>query len=357
MLAKPFAVTKKVWMPTRFTGFDTEPSGRINLAGCENCCASPRVLQLFSNIDPRLLTDHWQSQDPRLRSKLATLHGVHPGQVFLTSGAESAISYIFEKWAKGGVRKAGLLQPDYPAFEHFIDRNSLDVRWLRSMQYPFTHNLNDVLRFVRKEDLPFLAISNPNGVTGTRKAVSEITISVASAPDTLFVIDEADATDTESAAHLTLTYPNLIVIRSFSKFYGLSGLRIGYIVTPSAFSDGFSRMINPAELTGLAILAATEVLDDIEYQRATQERVKRSLAMIEEACQGNTYRVVPGSSCFAAYLWADKGIEDPYTLLERHNIDIARGAGFGLDRGGRMNLSDPAKVRIAADVIRRTATK
>jgi len=354
MLTRPFSVPK-VWIPTKFTKLDAMSSDRCNLAGCENARASPLALKALKKIDPRWLTDHCESQDLTLRGKLAQLHGVAPEQVFLTSGAEAAIFYLFEMWVKGGAKNAGLLRPDYPAFEHFTLRNLMHTAWLKDAQYPFSCELETISGFVDEAQLQIFVISNPSAVTGIRKSHAEIEALVGSVPDTLFVVDEADTTDTESAARLTLTYPNLIVIRSFSKFYGLSGLRIGYIVTPEQYSKDFDRMINPAELTSVAIIAARAALDDIKFQRQTQGRVRRSLATIEDACKGTPYKIVPGSSCFASYIWADEGVEDPYLLLERNNVDIARGADFGLDRGGRMNLSDPDKVQIAADVIRQTA--
>lgn len=345
----------KVWLPTKFSEFGQQSGSTVNLAGCENCRTSERVLRALVDPDPRLLIDHWESQDTRLRAKLAKLHSVEPTQIFLTSGAMNAIGYAFDVFAQSGT-KVGILKPDFPCFPWFAEKARAVVVSLPRVKYPFVHSVTDVLRFV-EGGIDFLITSNPSAVTGTRKSLGKIELLIKSAPETLFVVDEADAIDSESAACLTPAYQNLVVIRSFSKFYGLSGLRIGYIVIPTTFAEHFARMINPIELTSLAILAATEVLDDFEYQRDTQERVKKSLRILEEACRATAYRVVPGSSCFASYIWADESVEDPHLLLKRNNVDIVRGADFGLDRGGRINLSDPEKVQIAADVIRQTAAQ
>ena len=342
---------EKVWIPTQFARFGDAPTTRTNLAGCENCQTSSRALKALEHIDSRLLTDHWESQDGALREQLATLLLVEPAQIFLTSGAMSAIRYVFEICVREGTR-VGLLQPDFPGFRHFAQRARADTVWRRNATFPFTFRATDIASLIRSEHIALMTFSNPNAALGTRMKSADIESMVATLQNTLFVVDEADAIDTDSVSSLTMRYDNIIVIRSFSKFYGISGLRVGYIVTSARFAEHFDRMIDPIELTSIAIIAAREALADVAFQKETQERVQKSRKILENACAGTPYVLVPGSTCFATYLWSKDG-EDPSRLLKAHKVDILEGSAFGLTRGGRINLSDPKKIGVAAKIIRK----
>ena len=236
-------------LPTTLSSFSAEKAEkRINLAKCENCAVSSRVMAALADIRPALLKDHWDPQDHVLRAKLARLHGVDREQVLLVSGGNGGIRYTFEMFTTPGMQ-IGLLKPDYP-FWYFSQRSRTTIAWLENRTFPFRHEPDDIVRFVQDQSCRFVILSNPNGGLGTKKTGSEIETIVRSSPGTVFVIDESDAIDTDSAADLTVRHENVIVIRSFSKFYGLSGLRIGYIVVPVALSEHFKRFIDFLELTG-----------------------------------------------------------------------------------------------------------
>ena len=63
------------------------------------------------------------------------------------------------------------------------------------------------------------------------------------------------------------------------------------------------------------------------------------------------FRLVDRTRCFAAYLWADPDVEDVPEFLDRHGIDVVPGKVFGLPRGGRVNLADPARIAVLVDAL------
>lgn len=317
-------------LPTTFSVFgeDTTATNVIDLAKCENCCTSPKALEALTLIDPRCLFEHWDAQDRALRAKLAELHGVPAGQVFLVRGGMGGIRYAFEILTRPGSR-VGLLKPDFP-FWWDAQRAQTQAIWLESFAYPFAQDVDQVAQFVAEEQIPFAIFSNPHAGTGVKKPLGAIEELVRGAPDTFFVVDEADAMETDSAAFLTTRHENLLIIRSFSKFYGLAGLRIGYVVVPSSLVEHFRCFIDPLEVTSIGIIAATAVLDDLDFHRQTQDRVRDNLHIIEQACAGTHYRIVPGSSCFACYLSADEGVADPCAALARRCVKLSASSFFGL---------------------------
>lgn len=332
-------------VPTWFHRFDAAAHvERCNLAGCENHRVSARALEAIADPDPEWLRDHWFAQDDTLRRSLAELHRVAPAQVHITSGALGAIAYAFAVFTRPGTH-VGILGPDWPGFRYFAEHARADIHYLRRQDFPFQFDLGALVDFVRAAAIDFMILSNPSAVTGSLWEAAELAALLAACPETLFVIDEADAIHPDlSGAHLAEQYDNVVFLGSFSKFYGLSGLRIGYLVSPVVHAAAFAATINPAEVTAPSIVAARAALGDRVFQAETQATVAANLRSLAAAVASTPYQLVPGSRCFAAYLWADESVEDPQVLLARRGIDVAAAAVFGLRRGGRINLADPAKI-------------
>ena len=334
----------EIWIPTRFATLDGDDSQRCNLAGCENHRVSPLALRAIGSPDPEWLRDHWHAQDDTLRSSLAEFHQVPAEQVFLTSGAIGGIRYAFEVYTEPGTH-VGLLRPEWPGFLFYAEHGRTRVSFGDRLEWPFLFRAADVIDFVRATGVEFMIISNPSAVTGALWEPDEVASLLAACPETFFVIDEADSIHPElSAGHLVDEYDNCTFLMSFSKFYGLSGLRIGYLVTPAAYAEHFARTISPAELTSVAIVAARESFKDVDYQESTRATVQQNLAALRVAAAASPFRLVEQTRCFAAYLWADPSVEDVPEVLDRHGIDVVPGKIFGLPRGGRVNLADPARI-------------
>jgi histidinol-phosphate aminotransferase len=349
-MIKAFSVPE-IWIPTEFQTLDSVQDTRCKLSGCENSHVSPRALDVIGSPSAALLRDHWNSQDNHLRDDLGELHGVRPDKIFLTSGALNAVRYAFDVFVTSGTR-VGILRPDFPGFRHFAERTKADIHYLDKPEFPFTFRPDDVIEFVGTHDIDFLILSNPSAATGVLWDVGEVTRVLVSCPDTLFVIDEADSIyPTLSAAHLAEEHDNCLVLQSFSKFYGLSGLRIGNLITPEVYRDAFSNTINPAELTSVAILAAQAALGDTDYQEETQSMVASSLTTLRSALAATKWQLVETPRCFASYVWAPEPELDPFEALRVREVDIVPARAFGLERGGRINLSDPEKISRLADEI------
>ncbi|MEV7045559.1 aminotransferase class I/II-fold pyridoxal phosphate-dependent enzyme [Amycolatopsis sp. NPDC051061] len=321
-----------------------EASDRCNLAGCENDRPSPRALEAIQRPTSPMLTDHWDPQDSVLRSTLGRQHGVPADQVFLTSGAMGAIRYSFEVFGNQSDR-IGLLSPDWPGFRFFAERSRRQVTWLEHHDFPFHFTIDEVAKFVNDNGVDFTVVSNPSAVTGKLWSREDIDALLQECPRTMFVIDEADAIyPTLSVSSLVNHHDNVLVLGSFSKFYGLSGLRIGYLICPAQYSWAFENTIDVIELTSLAIVAAREALCDTEYQQQTQREVAGNLERLTTAAATSNYQLVPGSQCFAAYLYGGEHVPDPLIVLADKGIDLVPAKWFGLPRGGRLNLRNPGSI-------------
>ena len=157
---------------------------------------------------------------------------------------------------------------------------------------------------MKKENLDFMIFANPIPVNGHLIEKGGIEKILQENPETLFVIDEADTVSpSRQAAHLTNRYNNAVFLGSLSKFYGLSGLRIGYLVSPKIYTKHFKNTINVLEVSSLAILAGNIVLGDEKYQQQTQKNVAQSLRLLEDACVKTAYKISATPHCFACYIY------------------------------------------------------
>jgi histidinol-phosphate aminotransferase len=147
-------------------------------------------------------------------------------------------------------------------------------------------------------------VSNPNNPTGTMVSDEAISELLASLPDTaVLVLDEAyvelldEEMQPDSIRHVR-DNRNVIVMRTFSKTYGLAGLRIGYAVTPPECAHLLDRVRQPFNVNAMALAAALAALSDQEHVARTREMVKAGLSFFEKAFRRMGLPYVPSVANF-----------------------------------------------------------
>ncbi|WP_413575384.1 histidinol-phosphate transaminase [Bdellovibrio sp. HCB290] len=130
-----------------------------------------------------------------------------------------------------------------------------------------------------EQDIRLVFVSNPNNPTGTYASKAEIEAflqRMGNRDDVMIVFDEAynefvRAEDYASAQNYINKYNNLIVLRTFSKIYGLAGFRIGAMIAPAAVVEVFNRVRKPFNVNDLAQVAANAALQDEEFLQRSQQ--------------------------------------------------------------------------------------
>jgi histidinol-phosphate aminotransferase len=150
---------------------------------------------------------------------------------------------------------------------------------VRVPQQEFAFDLQviaDAVAANRETRLVYLA--NPNNPTGTSFGAAEFQEFLRRVPaDVLVVLDEAyihyaDRSDMPDSVHLFREHRNLLIMRTFSKVYGLAGLRVGYGIGDTPVLDAMNKLRTPFNLTGVSQAAAMAALDDAEHvSRSIQE--------------------------------------------------------------------------------------
>jgi histidinol-phosphate aminotransferase len=271
-----------------------------------------------------------------LRTKLAEQIGVPIGSIFVGPGSAAVLTQLSLAALESGDR---VLVP-WPSFELYPILADLAGAFF--VPVPLVNQTCDLTAIDRTANVRMVIVANPNNPTSTVIPVAEIEALLhRTQPSTLVVIDEAYAdfnvVQPESGLpQLVDRYPNLVVLRTFSKLHGLASLRIGYCVASPMVIELMGRVPPPFAVNGLALAAASASLDEV----SELDRRRRATALERD-------RLVVGSRSLGwsvpdaggNFVWLP--CSDPIALsvgLERLGI-IAR----ALDGGLRVTIGTPAE--------------
>ncbi|MCC5941229.1 MAG: histidinol-phosphate transaminase [Balneolaceae bacterium] len=221
------------------------------------------------------IQDYPDPVSQKLRKKLALLNGVNEEEILITAGSESLISVICRTLFKQGEYA---ITADATFVGFFVQAG---VRGVHVEKIPvtktFKFDIDGILKAI-KADAKLVYIANPNNPTGTYLTKSEYKYLIDNLPDdVLLIADEAyfeyakDIDDYPSA--LDYRKKNVILLRTFSKAFGLAGLRVGYGIADAELITQMSKTRLTFEPTTLAQAAAFVALDDTEFIKKSVQRV------------------------------------------------------------------------------------
>ena len=228
----------------------------------ENTVAcSPKVKEVLGRISAGALT-RYPEREPVERIVAEHL-GVAAEQVVLTNGVDEAIHTLFETFLEDGDELL-LAVPTYTMYEVYAsatDARAVTVQAAEDLQFPFERLLT-----ATTPQTKIIAIANPNSPSGsiaTREQILEI---ARRATDAVVLVDEAYFHFYgETVMDLVGSVPNLMVARTFSKAYGLAGLRLGLLAGPVELMKWVRRVLSPYSVNSLALACLPAALEDTEY--------------------------------------------------------------------------------------------
>ncbi|MDX2084550.1 MAG: aminotransferase class I/II-fold pyridoxal phosphate-dependent enzyme [Candidatus Melainabacteria bacterium] len=269
---------------------------KIRLDFNENTVGFPAVWP--SPWDVTLMTTYPEYGDFSLR--LARQLQIHPETLLLTNGSDEALNVIASTFTEPAEDAALISKPSFPLIGHYLrlaDANVVEVMATSEFEYDLPA-LDSALQQQRYKMAIFASPDNP---TGALMPVQQVLRWCQQYPETLFVMDEAYSAYV-SADQTVLPYvattPNLMVTRTFSKAWGLAGLRLGYVVAHPQLVDYMKRVRSPYSVNTVAVHAANQLLE------RESEVVSEALATMErkthlvQAVRSRGYRVYEGHANF-----------------------------------------------------------
>jgi len=202
-----------------------------------------------------------------LREKLARLRSVEPDEIFIGLGSSEIIDLAARILLGPGT--SGLTsEGSYAPFSTAIRGNN--AKLLLAPQRGFAYDLKAIVAAIAP-DTRIIYLANPNNPTGTAFGATDLAEFLTRVPENvLVVLDEAyihyaARPDMPNSSELFHRHKNLLTLRTFSKIYGIAGLRIGYAVGAKPVVDAMNKLRTPFNVSGVAQAAALAALDDTEH--------------------------------------------------------------------------------------------
>lgn len=225
-----------------------------------------------------------------VRERIKEVFGFDQSNVMVGSGSDEIIDLLFRIFCEPLKDKALLISPTYGAYEVFAHINNVDVSHCL-LKEDFTLNLQKmetVCDLVKRGSIEkgmhkLLFICSPNNPTGNSFPLKQIEMIVQNF-EGVVVVDEAyiDYAEQISATTLLPKYPRLIILRTFSKAWGLANVRVGFAVAHKEIIDFLYKVKYPYNLSGVAQELVLEVLAKAdEVKQGVEETKKERQLMID----------------------------------------------------------------------------
>ena len=228
----------------------------------ENTLAcSPKVREALGRVSTGDLT-RYPERGP-VEAVVAAHLGVAAEQLALTNGVDEAIHVLFEAFLEEGDELL-LPVPTYTMYEVYVsatDARAVTVLAGDDLRFPFERLVEKITPRTK-----IIAIANPNSPSGSVATRAQLLEIAARAPQAVLLVDEAYFHfHGETVMDLVGTVPNLMVARTFSKAYGLAGLRLGALVGPVELMRWVRRVLSPYSVNSLALACLPPALEDGAY--------------------------------------------------------------------------------------------
>ena len=276
-----------------------------------------------------------------LKQKLAAKLGVEPANLVLGNGSNEIIEFVAH----------ALLAPEanavvsqfcfavYPIVTKLFGANLITVPAKN-----YGHDLPAMLRAITPQTR-IIFVANPNNPTGTLAPCEELIRFVNDVPDdVLLVMDEAyieflnDPPDLVSLIRLGAR-KNLILMRTFSKIYGLAGLRIGYGIANPEFAAALEKIRQPFNINLLAQTAALAALDDVEHVRKTRANNFAGLEFFEQAFRDLKLEFVPSHANFILVRLGEG--QRVFEAMQKQGVIVRPMVGYQLPEWLRISVGMP----------------
>jgi histidinol-phosphate aminotransferase len=319
----------------------------------ENTVAcSPKVREVLGRISAGSLT-RYPEREP-VEAIVAAYLGLEPAQLVLTNGVDEAIHVLFEAFLEAGDELL-LPVPTYTMYEIYAsatDAQTVAVQAADDLQFPFDRLLAAITPRTK-----IIAIANPNSPSGSAATRAQLLEIAARAPHAVVLVDEAYFHfHGETLIDLIGLVPNLIVARTFSKAYGLAGLRLGLLAGPVSLMQWVRRVLSPYSVNSLALACLPPALEDAAYLDWYVAEVLAARTEFEIALDEAGVRRWPSQANFVLVEIGARHKEFTRLMSAAGILVRDRSSDPGCDGRVRITIGTREQMRQAAAALNKTLT-
>jgi histidinol-phosphate aminotransferase len=283
----------------------------INLAINENLFPVPEIVHTTFAAGAKRLFEYPYNVScmQKLLESICKYHGashLDPSNILVTNGSDMAFKCIFETFLTPQ-SKVLLASPTYPHIANFLEQLSVE-----SVCVTCTSTLDPLKELLQKNSLPptshevhwnLVYISNPNMPMGYHIASAELVALVRSCPDIIFIVDEAYGEYTEPGAKSCALHlgelKNLFVTRTFSKFFALAAIRLGYVMSNEENIQSMKPFFNDKSVLNVSLAVANVALSDesLEFYKIQLEEFFKVKTCIQSRLTKLKELMSPSDNC------------------------------------------------------------
>ncbi|MEO3387793.1 pyridoxal phosphate-dependent aminotransferase [Mesorhizobium sp. CAU 1741] len=308
---------------------------------------SPKVKQAIADA----AGDVWQYADPEhhdLKTALSAHLGVAPGNIVIDGGIDNLLGLLVRLFVEQGQPVVTSLGA-YPTFNYHVA--GFGGRLVTVPYVEDREDLEGLVAAVRRENAPLVYISNPDNPMGTWWEASELDLLINALPETtMLVLDEAysETAPASSVPLLDVSRPNVIRMRTFSKAYGLAGMRCGYAIGEAGVIGAFDKVRNHFGMNRLTLTAALAALSDQDYLTQIVAQVASSRKRIAAIASENGLTALPSATNFVAI---DCGKDGAFALkvmqeLIARDVFVRKPMAPVLDRCIRVSVGPDEEIAV-----------
>jgi len=265
-----------------------------------------------------------------LKQALSRRYGIEEARIVLGNGSNDVLELAARVFLYPG-REAIYSQHAFAVYPLVVQ--AAGARGIEVPARDFGHDLDAMRRAVTSETR-LVFIANPNNPTGTLVGAAALEEFILALPrNVAVVVDEAyneyleDTARADSIGWLR-RFPNLIVTRTFSKVYGLAGLRVGYAFAGAGVADLMNRVRQPFNVNTMALAAATAALDDRAFVRQSFELNRAGMKQITAGLKRLEIEFIPSFGNFVSFKVGDGAAV--FRKLLRMGVIVRPIASYGM---------------------------
>jgi histidinol-phosphate aminotransferase len=326
---------------------DMDPDDLVKLASNENMYGpSPAAVEAIRTSAERMHS-YPKASHADLAEKLGQQWDLDPEQVWLGNGGDGVLDYVARAMLEPG---DGVLVPS-PGFAYYPMSARFHHGAVREYTLPKTEDFQQTAETVMKDydGERIVYVTSPHNPTGTEMA-NEAVVEIADRTDeeTLVLVDEAygEFTESPSARPLLSERDDVAILRTFSKAYGLAGVRLGYGLVPEQWADAYARINTPFAASELACRAGLAALDDDDHVEQTVETARWSREYYREHLDAPTWE--SGGNFVLAEVGDAETVAD---AAQREGVIVRDCSSFGLPECIRITCGTREDTKTAVEVV------
>ncbi len=311
----------------------------IKLASNENPLgASPRALAAIAAACGDLAR-YPDGNGHKLKHAIAARHGVNAQQVTLGNGSNEILELVVRAFVGPGDE---VVYAQHAFAVYPLVTQAAGARGVEVPARDWGHDL-DAMNSAMTERTRLVFIANPNNPTGTWVDGAALEAFVRGLPEhVICVVDEAYSEYVQEGAYPDATqwvtrYDRLLVTRTFSKIFGLAGVRAGYGVSAPTVADLLNRVRQPFNMNSLALAGAEAALADTEHLERSVANNREGMAQLIAGFEGLGLGYIPSVGNFVA-VDVDRPGSEVYEALLRRGVIVRPVANYGMPRHLRVTV-------------------